>query len=410
MKYVSLMLLSRHRVWPTFDRQPKSWTRISEDGTSNTSLLSIQTISLNTFGRFTSWVVSFNIVFVFSMVTLTFDTFSCFTHTGPMSRFPEIVRVHTQKLNPRPQPDPTVSISASNLLLGQRKHFANLASFFASLLDDPRYKSPEEAIRSVLNEYLPKLSTGVAGAAFHAFILLGFGCEFKDKAVVADGLGYLCYAFADVGQLPSSNESLSAAAILQGLKREVEASGNKATPPRPGFMGKVTGIAGAHGALVSSWAAKFNYASNRASKLRDLDLVAALLFAGTPTGSPSTLDFFLCHGLTSLHALHCILPFLEQALADKLVADYFHGFCYLYLAQGAHNVPTIASLGNPAVDPWPEAREIGIGTDDEHVCKAITTLRHREFEAQDEEARKLFTAAAERVAEWYRQTGGRWRF
>jgi hypothetical protein len=291
---------------------------------------------------------------------------------GTKARLEEIVKLHSPRFDPRPAPTPGITVDEGNWAsyLGQRKHFINFVDYFlARFQTASKLSDKKAAIQSVLATHLPRLSTGIAAAAFHAFILLGFGCEFEDLEVVAEGLGYLCFAWADLGTVSKlGQEKLSVGDILRGLKSDI-GKDPKRMETRKGFMGKFVSLKSKDGPTIARWA-------SHPPSLRDLDLAAALLFSQT-RDNKGTLDFFLCHGLTSLHALHCILPYLDGPLREQVTTDYFHGFLYLYLAQGRLHVPVLKSLNG--LDDHPEVvgktRKVAIETDDEHVSKVLAT-RH----------------------------------
>ncbi|KAI9027019.1 hypothetical protein DFJ74DRAFT_704440 [Hyaloraphidium curvatum] len=282
--------------------------------------------------------------------------------------------VHAKKLDPRPTEEPAVHVQLESLpaLLGKREHFAPLAAFFRSEIARLGGIGPAVAL------HYPKLSSGCAGAAFHAVILLGFGCEFSDPATAADGLAYLAYAHANLGKVPRLDwPPAPVRDSLLSLARAVDADPKPLTPARPEFMPKVASLHAAHDDKIARAAASFLPPGTEASlpaRIRELQLCAASLFA-TP-GAQERLDFFLLHGMTSLHALRRVMQHLRAEDRAEVARDYFRGFCCLFLAQRPAGFPTPEELASrdPGPDVWRNALQVALETDDEHVAKGIRTL------------------------------------
>ena len=73
-------------------------------------------------------------------------------------------------------------------MLGKRQQFYRLVGFY-------EVKVERHGLGAAVRQYLPSLSPGLSGAAFHGIIHLGYGCSIRSNRVAAEGLAYMHHSF-----------------------------------------------------------------------------------------------------------------------------------------------------------------------------------------------------------------------
>jgi len=272
---------------------------------------------------------------------------------------------YERQLRPAPAYQPWPAGDAWFAALGQRDAWPIYRDLFAQWLDN-------EAAGDVLQQVLPRLLLGVAGAAFHGVIRTAHAVAAAHRAELADALAYWATRWTPLGaDSPDATPSTrDPEAVLRQLARVPVDSpmlmpGLRAAAAVPGFD-----------ALAASLATD-------AGTVPALARLAAKAYAASG-------NFSVLHLLTSALAVQDLLPFVdpddETALAAARAA-YWRAFMATVAAAQIELLPPVAAR------PWPALRAGAIGHADEHVIKLVDAAV--QWQARDPAG--PWAAAAERA-------------
>lgn len=250
---------------------------------------------------------------------------------------------YERQLRPAPAPQAWPAGDAWFALLGQREAWPLHRDLFAQWLDN-------EAAGDVLQQVLPRLMQGVAGAAFHGVIRTAHAVAAAHRGELADALAYWASCWTPLGaEAPDTTPSTGdPEAVLRQLARvRVDSTllmpGLRAAASVPGFDALAASLATGPGTVPV------------------LARLAAKAYAASG-------NFGVLHLLTSALAVQELLPFIdpddEAALAAARAA-YWRAFMATVAAAGIELLPPVAAR------PWPALRAAAIGHDDEHVIKLV---------------------------------------
>ncbi|TPX43255.1 hypothetical protein SeMB42_g04790 [Synchytrium endobioticum] len=253
-----------------------------------------------------------------------------------------------------------------------------------------------------VDKYMPPLIPALMSAAFHPFIHLGFALEFNHPLVLSEALGYWCFSVvkpktlsdychsrAKRGLLDVVRAALTDPELLKRTKDD-DKFGVRAYNVQQDGGGEIINT------YVQSWKISngnnhidYTTINERVKELRNAVLQAFLSGAGSGT-RPEKLDFFLCHGVTSAHALHCVIKFLQEHLPDSLnmqvdmLRYYLQGILITCFAQGGvqilTNVVDQVKLDQDGDEEWKRVFELAINNTDDHVPKAVCSFKHDELD------------------------------
>ncbi len=227
--------------------------------------------------------------------------------------------------------------------LGQRGAWPLHRDLFTQWLDS-------EAAGDVLQQVLPRLMQGVAGAAFHGVIRTAHAVAAAHRAELADALAYWATCWAPLGQewpavAPTTRDPEAVLRRLTVVQTEA-----------PMLAQRIRTAAAAPG--FDELAATLELDARSVPALARL---AARAYAATG-------DFGVLHLVTGALAVQELLPFIDPDDHDALAsarAAYWRAFMATVSAAGL--VPRPA----PAAPPWSVLRAQGIASDDDHVIKLV---------------------------------------
>jgi len=234
----------------------------------------------------------------------------------------------------------------------------------------------------LLDEYFPKLISGLCGHALHPLITLGFGLEFGFSSVIAEGLAYLSASYTPLGELypsiPVDQHPLKCLDLLKSI-RENPSFGNalkgyNKKEKKRGFQTRVAIVKENVGHLICDVVNSTSIGSPLAA-LDDISAAAVLLLT-TPV-SENKIDFFLLHIFTSCHAARCVFAKLPENLKEPFIRYYLQGLIYVYIAQ---EMPMVDSA--PVFDSsnanWQSVLARAVEVTDEHIPKVVAALKQWE--------------------------------
>lgn len=310
-----------------------------------------------------------------------------------------------------------------------RKGFAGYRDFFDGRIS-------EIGASNTLRKYLPPLLPGLAGAALHPVIHTGWAMDAQHMPMLADGLAYMATAFQPLGTRPP--QSPPAQLWSAHGQRPIEASLAflKLALDR-GF----SDICDQASKTEEYLALQRGYFQHRMITFDDPKLpLGTALNEAAPLGLPaegesllpaieeavvlmsaslqaSDNEFFVLHGLTSLHAVLTLLPHLEGKDQRNALAYWWRAAMAAVIVQDLPGIErSAASLqawldrrGEGDESPpkmtedrrswWRETLNSTLGSLDEHVPKAVYVhWRWSEWEVFSPDTLDLFEATARQVS------------
>ena len=273
-------------------------------------------------------------------------------------------------------------------LRGKETSFYAILHLYKQLLDNKYF-----SLDKMINEEFPKLSTGIAGAAFHGAIQLGYGYAVKHERTVIEGLAYLHFSYRPI--VPKRNiswytefgkgdtEILSVFESIRNDKSLKSAMSEGAR--RPPRNSKTTSDFQLRNDFLLSEKADVLIDYAKSVKLPDnvfengiidpAKLANQILeWAVTVfTLSEYQNEFFLLHGVTCSWSLYQLLPVLNRDDAIRMLAELFVGIETTYLSV---NTPKLSIKPETDLkitpDAWNAVIEKAIKIDrDEHVYKLV---------------------------------------
>jgi hypothetical protein len=237
-----------------------------------------------------------------------------------------------------------------------------------------------------INEYFPALSHGVAGAAFHGLITLGWGLEADCDETVAEGMAYLAFCNLPLGTLAEEGVKKDPLQILKEVKARPELSlstlfeqYHKDHTDHPGFQTRLKIIRDKHGsALMKEFDLYLDESGSEEYMQATLKTLSQITCEGF--ANSGYRDFFMLHGITSYRALKMVLRHLHRA-SDKIVAlkHYWRAFVCAYVAQGRIDLFIPEKFYNLPLS-WAKIIKPAIKNDDEHLIKIVYVCKREEEE------------------------------
>lgn len=311
----------------------------------------------------------------------------------------------------------------------EREGFAGYRDFFDARI-------AELGVSAVLRRYLPPLLPGLVGAALHPLIHTGWGVDANHEHMVADGLAYMATAFQPLAtnaphsppaQLWSPEGLGLIAASLKYLtharERDLSKISDEASKTKPYlslergyFQHRIITFDDPELPLGSSLneAAPLGLPALDESLLPAIEEAVVLLSAALRA---SDNEFFVLHGLTSLHAVLTLIPHLEaddqrmalaywwRAVMATLVSQDFPGLERTAEAlQGwldrRADQDTLPKVSDEKRTWWRETLTSTLGSLDEHVPKAVYVLwRWSEWGVFSQDTIEIFEAAARDISQ-----------
>ncbi|KAJ9059360.1 hypothetical protein DSO57_1003185 [Entomophthora muscae] len=264
------------------------------------------------------------------------------------------------------------------------QEFIGRPDSYASYLKYFDQQVSEQGHIATLKKYLPQLIPGLAGAALHPLIHLGYSVEFNLPLAAAEGLAYACSSYYAPGEAIDEVVAKESAkdSCLQLItqfpfeKSKYENEGKKGSA----LLTKMGGFIKKHGVdlvnLCSDWACTVD---NVSEKTQDLTLGTVKIFDGSYR--QGTMDFFLVHALTGNHSVCALMEILDAKDQVRLLNLNFMALTILYAVQGVPSIH-IDSSNNMVYEglstSWEELAARASESDDSHVIKAVRNLHQSE--------------------------------
>lgn len=304
-------------------------------------------------------------------------------------------------LEPRPPSPPGMEIRAASwqAQLRRPEAFSAYVEFFDGQLR-------ELGRAEVLRRFLPALLPGLAGAALHGIIHLGWAREAAHDGMLADGLAYMATAYQPLGtdarhQPPARLWSAAAAeplpASLAFLIRSREAGlaqVAEAASQSEAYRALGRGLFQQRLIAFDDPALPLAAALNEAGPLGLPEPGAPLLatveqlvvlMAAALRGARN--EFFVLHGLTSLHAVLCVLPDLDAADQRQALAHWWRAAMATMVAQDFPGLEASAArvaawqesrrapaLATGTAAQWRRLLRRSLDSHDEHIPKGVFAL------------------------------------
>jgi hypothetical protein len=277
------------------------------------------------------------------------------------ARLQRFTTEYLKRMEPAPEPGTAIDRSNWKERLGEQAAYADYLGFF-------RREVERIGARATIRAYLPKLSRGVAAAAFHPPIRTAFGVIGDDAGEVAVGLAYWASrhlmlpkqgpAIGDaVAEMPASDDPV---ALLAALRKEDDL----AFQPNPDNLIDREFAEVASQPRFGTIARALTVDDLTFDKLRR---AAAFLYLATD-------DFSALHGVTGLHAARILADFAEDPRA--LTAQLWRALLALYLALDRPALPdeaTVRGLTQATLPDWNKILPAAVESDDEHTIKLVFT-------------------------------------
>jgi len=268
---------------------------------------------------------------------------------------------YLKNMEPAPMSGSAIDKSNWKERLGEQAPYADYLGFF-------RREVERLGARAALRAYLPKLSRGVAAAAFHPLIRTAFGVIGDDPQEIAVGLAYWASRHLKLPkqgpQVGDAAEGVPAqedpAVLLASLRGETDLA----------FMPNPDNLIDQEFAEAAS-NPRFGVVA-RALMIDDLTFdklrrAAALLYLATE-------DFSALHGVTGMHAARILSDFAEDP--RDYATQLWRAVLALYLALDRPALPdatTVAKLAQAMLPDWNKILQAAVESDDEHTIKLVFT-------------------------------------
>lgn len=292
----------------------------------------------------------------------------------------------------------------------------------------------ELGLSDCLNTYFPILAEGLAGAAFHAVIHLGWAVDVESEDMAAEGLAYMATAFQPLATGGHHKSSLlwsdKANKPIESLKKALtdprvpeftklcdDLSKTEAYEKlnRGGFQHRMIAFDQADEPLASFLNEVATlYFPEQGNNIQPIIEELMVIVASALRASKN--EFFILHALTSLHGILAILPHLSDDAQRDTLAYWWRAMIATMIVQNAPGgddaitllegwrestnkkelTPYELSSGEKAW--WLETLKSTTGSLDEHVPKSIYVLkRWSEWQAFSEQSYQALTATARGV-------------
>ncbi|MGI9613920.1 MAG: questin oxidase family protein [Acidimicrobiales bacterium] len=334
---------------------------------------------------------------------------------------------HARNIDHHPEPAQPVGPDAPQLSDAVwRDHVTNAPEAYPTFLEFFDERITELGVDGALRRYLPPLLPGIAGAALHPVIQTGWGVEAGHAGMISEGLAYMAVAFQPlteqsisgplwapdgIGPIEASLRFLAEADRMELPRLTVEASLTPAYRAlgRGAFqhrMGAFQDPALAVGATLDA-AGPLGLPDLDESLDDVIDELAALMAAAY---LGSSCEFFVIHGVTSLHGVLLLLDYLTPEQQRDAIAHWWRAAMATVVVQALPGLAKTAELlstwsasetGTPTKfthdeDWWIDALHRSLVSRDEHVPKGVFCLyRWTKLAAVTARSLSLFREAAE---------------
>ncbi|WP_367110872.1 questin oxidase family protein [uncultured Psychrobacter sp.] len=294
-------------------------------------------------------------------------------------------------------------------------------------------KIADMGLSACLKRYYPALSEGMAGAAFHPVIHTGWAVDVDSEDMASEGLAYMATAFQPLATGPNHSKyqlwSFDAPSIIEAFKQIFTNNGIAELAKKAHLLSKTEDYTDLNKGGFQQRLITFNNPEHPMAQFLNDNVVLKLPAIGSDLMSSietltviaatalysSDNEFFIVHGLTSLHGVLCVLPHLGEAAQRDALAYWFRALVATIIVQGSPSVEkTVSLLEKWLVDKekageyqltdeqkawWMKTLQSTTDSYDEHVPKTVYVLkRWAEWQAFSSAAHDIYVKVARNIA------------
>lgn len=344
--------------------------------------------------------------------------------------------LHSKKLAkmlqpPRSNPIDYTKITDANWL----NNLQSIRIAFGLYRDFFDKKIAKLGLSACLNRYYPALSEGMAGAAMHAVIHTGWAVDVDSVDMASEGLAYMATAFQPLATGSNHSEHQlwcpNAPSIIAAFKQIFTNNDIAALAKKADLLSKTEDYTDLNRGSFQQRLITFDNPEhpmaqflneNVTLRLPDIgcDLtpsIEALTVTATTALYSSDNEFFILHGLTSLHAVLCVLPHLDETAQRNALGYWFRALVATIIVQGIPNIvdtivlleqwnkykdknqPDKHQLTDEQQAWWMQILQSTTDSLDEHVPKGVYVLkRWAEWQAFSSATHDVYIKAAQNLA------------
>ena len=288
-------------------------------------------------------------------------------------------------------------------------------------------------LSACLKRYYPALSEGMAGAAMHAVIHTGWAVDVESDNMASEGLAYMATAFQPLAtgthhsqhqlwspDAPNAIDALKQILINDSVSQltkradELSRTDDYERLNRGSFQQRLITFDNFNEPMAQFLNDNVilrlpNIGSDLTASIEELTVIAASAVYGSDN------EFFIVHGLTSLHAVLCVLPHLDEMAQRQALAYWFRALIATMIIQGnpdskntltalktwqaEKNIPNNHQLSDNDKAWWLQTLQSTTDSLDEHVPKTVYVLkRWAEWQAFSKASHDIFAKTALNIA------------
>lgn len=309
---------------------------------------------------------------------------------APNERLQEWYEYYTKRLLPA-----TTTVDYETITIDNWNEHNGSSTAYAAFLRFFDQRIQVDGADSTIQQYLPTLLPGIAGALLHPIIHIGLAIDAQSDGMLAEGLAYMAFANErlDAKTLPiwTPSSSEKSSIIESSVRFLAEAKRKSLYEIVVGGMEKKM----ANGETGGITLRMLSFVEERVTSdtldaidlQLPLDLLPAIIDATTLVAAAylgSNCEFVVVHGVTSLHGVLRVLPKLLtlEERCDAL-AHWWRALMIVMVAQNLPGLDEIMALANewlsrrsnevsvPSNSEWQALLEASWSSDDEHVQKGV---------------------------------------
>ena len=295
-------------------------------------------------------------------------------------------------------------------------------------------KIAELGLNACLKRYYPTLSEGMAGAALHPIIHTGWAVDVESDDMASEGLAYMATAFQPLATGANHSDcqlwSPDVPDIIEALKQILMDDSVPQLAKDANTLSKTEDYKRLNRGKFQQRLITFDnpeqpmaqFLNERVTlKLPDIgnDLtqsIEALTVIAAAAVYASNNEFFIVHGLTSLHAVLCVLPHLDETAQRNALSYWFRALVAVIIIQGSPGIEkaiVVLEEWNANKDKetsssyplsseqkawWLQTLQSTTDSLDEHVPKTVYVLkRWAEWQAFSKASHDIFSKAARHI-------------
>ena len=306
---------------------------------------------------------------------------------------------------------------------------------FESYRDFFDAKIAELGLSACLKRYYPALSEGMAGAALHPVIHTGWAVDVESVNMAAEGLAYMATAFQSLATGANhSNYQLwspDAPDIIEALKQILTDDRIPQLAKDANTLSKTEDYKKLNRGKFQQRLITFDspnepmaqflnemvtlklprIGKNLTASIEELTVIAAAAVYSSDN------EFFIIHGLTSLHAVLCVLPHLDENAQRDALGYWFRALVAVIIIQGSPGVKDALTmleqwdcdkneekakgyqLADEQQEWWLQTLQSTTDSLDEHVPKTVYVLkRWAEWQVFSKASYDIYAKAALHIA------------